>query len=142
MKVYFSGAMTRYRELLPMYQSLAHIIENLGHTITSRHVIDPKTTQGDWISHYDPNELWMRETNRLKNSDVLISEVTTPAFGVAFMMEEAIKLNKPQLSLYYALPFQKNLPLMLRGKPKINFQIYTEDNVKFIIKRFFSKIGQ
>jgi len=141
MKVYFSAAMTKYRELLPMYRSLSKIINDLGHEITSKHVIDPKTTEGEWISYYDPEELWQRELNRLKNSDVLISEVTTPAFGVAFMMEEALKLKKPQLSLYYSLPLREGkLPLMLRGKPNINFQIYTEENAKTLLENFFNNL--
>ena len=141
MKVYFSAAMTRYRKLLPMYMGLAKIVTDMGHEITSDHVIDPKTTSSNWISKYNPDQLWQREVERLKNSDVLISEVTTPAFGVAFMMDEAIKMNKPQLSMYYALPFQeKNLPLMLRGKPDLNFQIYTEDTAKTILANFFNSL--
>lgn len=127
--------------MLPMYMSLAQIIEGLGHKITSEHVIDPKTTEGDWISTYKPDELWQREAGRLKDSDVLISEVTTPSFGVAFMMDEAIKLNKPQLSLYYALPFQEDsLPLMLKGKPGVNFQIYTEEDAKVVLTNFFTTL--
>lgn len=141
MKVYFSAAMTRYRKLLPVYMSLSKIIEDLGHEITSGHVIKAQTTEGDWIKKYDPDKVWESETKRLKDSDILISEVTTPSYGVAFMMEEALKRGVPQLSLYYALPFQgDNLPLMLRGKPDINFQIYTEDNARVVLKKFFDSI--
>ena len=133
--------MTKYRELLPMYCSLSKIITDMGHKITSKHVVDPKTTDGEWISDYNPKELWQREIDRLKQSDVLISETTTPAFGVAFMMDKALELNKPQLSLYYSLPEQKGkLPLMLRGKPDINFQIYTEDSAKTLLENFFNKL--
>lgn len=141
MNVYFSAAMTRYRKMLPIYMSLAEIIKDLGHTITSQHVVDPKTTEGEWISNYKPAELWKRELDRLHQSDVLISEVTTPSFGVAFMMDEAILMKKPQLSLYYALPFQENdLPLMLRGKPGVNFTIYTEDTARAVLNDFFQKV--
>ncbi|MBI5151864.1 MAG: hypothetical protein HZA34_04900 [Candidatus Pacebacteria bacterium] len=142
MNIYFSAAMTRYRKMLPMYMSLAEIIKDLGHTITSHHVIDPKTTDGDWIRQYKPEQLWQREVERLQNSDVLISEVTTPSYGVAFMMDEALNMKKPQLSLYYALPFQQdNLPLMLRGKPGIYFQMYTEDTARVVISDFFKSLG-
>ena len=141
MKVYFSAAMTRYRKMLPMYMSLAEIIKDLGHTITSQHVVDPQTTEGEWIRDYKPDQLWRREVERLQQSDVLISEVTTPSYGVAFMMDESINLKKPQLSLYYALPFQvDDLPLMLRGKPEINFHIYTEENARFVLSEFFHSL--
>lgn len=124
-----------------MYMSLAGIIKDLGHTVTSQHVIDPKTTEGEWIHDYKPDQLWKREIDRLQDSDVLISEVTTPSFGVAFMMDEAMKLKKPQLSLYYALPFQQDdLPLMLRGKPDINFRIYTEENARAVLHDFFQTL--
>ncbi len=140
MKVYFSAAMTRYRKLLPLYACISDIIKDLGHEVVSQHVIDPQTTAGDWIPHYEPHQLWEREVGRLQDSNVLVSEVTTPSFGVAFIMDEAIKLHKPQLSLYYALPFQESeIPLMLRGKPDIQFQIYTVKTVRAVLTTFLAQ---
>lgn len=141
MKVYFSAAITRYRKLLPLYQSLVGIIEDLGHEVISKHVVDIKTTKGDWIPTYDPKSLWDREMDRLKEADALVSEITTPAFGVAFLIDEFLKMKKPLISMYYALPHQKDhLPLMLRGKPGINFQIYTEENARAVLQKFFDGI--
>lgn len=141
MKVYFSASMTRYRKMLPLYISLTKIITDLGHEITSQHVVDPQITDGEWVKEYNPEKLWKREIDRLQNSDILISEVTTPSYGVAFMMEEALKQSMPLLSLYYALPFQmEELPLMLRGKPGINFQIYTEETARYTLKSFFDSV--
>ena len=142
MKVYFNAAMTRYRKLLPLYQSLGNIIKELNHTIISEHVIAEETTNGDWIQTYEPEKLWQREMQHLQEADVLISEVTTRSFGVAFMIEEALKQKKPIISLYYALPFQKDLPLMLRAKPGINFKVYTEETARVRLQDFFSEVAK
>ena len=51
MNVYFGAAITRYRKLLPVYRSVVSIIEDLGHEVLSKHVVDPKLTLY-YISQY------------------------------------------------------------------------------------------
>jgi len=138
MRVYFGASITRYRKLLPVYQSIVFIIEDLGHQVTSKHVIEDKTTQGDWQKDYNPQQLFQREVKRLKESDVFVAELTTPSWGTAFIMEECLKLKKPLLTLHYGLDVDK-VPLMLRGNKKLNIQIYTEDNVRVILSKFLSR---
>ncbi len=140
MQVYFGASISRYRKLLPVYQSIVAIIEDLGHTVLSKHVIQEKTTKGDWQKQYCPQELFYRELHRLQRADVLVAEVTTPSWGTAFLIEAAIQNHKPLLCLYYGLD-ERSVPLMLRGHTAINLHLYTEDSVRSLLAKFFSGIN-
>lgn len=137
--VYFSASMSKYRKLLPLTSDIARMIEDLGHTITSKHVTKKETTKGEWTKQYDPQRLYEREVRRLASSDVLITEVTTPSFGGGFMIQTAIALGKPLLSLHYGIDEEK-IPLMLRGHKAINLKLYTEENARGVLKKFFDNV--
>lgn len=141
MKVYFSASLSKYRGLLPLTSDIAHIIEDLGHEITSKHVIKPETTLGEWEKKYDPRALYEREMRRLATSDVLITEATTPSFGAGFLVEAAHAIGKPVLTLHYG-DRDEMVPLMLRGNPSLNLHLYTEDNIRQILTNFFQELEQ
>jgi hypothetical protein len=140
MKVYFSASLSRYRGLLPLTSDIASMIEELGHIVTSKHVIRDKTTEGEWQDRYDPRRLYEREMRRLATSDVLISEATTPSFGAGFLVQMAISMGKPLLTLHFG-EHEKKAPLMLRGNPSINLNLYTEDTIKHTLKSFFQEVS-
>lgn len=139
MKVYFSASLSRYRKLLPLTSDIAHIIEDLGHTVTSKHVTKKETTDGEWEKRYEPRRLFEREMRRLATSDVLITEATTPSFGAGFLIQSAIAIGKPILTLHYGDNIEE-ASLMLRGHPALNLQMYTEDSIRPLLKKFFSEI--
>ncbi len=141
MKVYYNASLSRYRELLPVTKDMGRIIEELGHVITSRHVLKPETTEGNWEDQYEPRRLFEREMRRLANSDVLITEATTPSYGGGFIIQTAFSLGKPLLTLHYGLE-EKNATLMLRGHPWINLHMYTEDTIRDVLKSFFKEVEE
>lgn len=142
MQVYFSASLSKYRGLLPLTKDIAHIIQELGHEITSKHVIKEATTEGDWTKRYEPKRLFEREMRRLALSNVLITESTTPSFGAGFMIQSALALGKPCLTLHYGdeLTVEK-VPLMLRGHGGINLHLYTEENIKHVLQAFFTEVA-
>ena len=121
---------------MPVTSDIAHMIEDLGHSVTSRHVVKKETTDGAWEKRYDPRRLFEREMRRLATSDILIAEVTTPSYGGGFLIETALTIGKPVLSLHYGDNLEE-APLMLRGHPHLNLQMYTEENVRGVLKKFF-----
>src|SRR4030067_1050628 len=140
MKVYFSASLSKTQNLMPVKQDLAQIITDLSHVITSQHVLDPETTaKSDWEHDYEPAELYRREIERLEEAEVLVTEVTVPSFGAAFLIDKMLELKKPLLTLHFG-DWQHG-PLMLRGRAKeINLHIYTEDTAREIIKQFFKNL--
>lgn len=139
MKIYFSASLSKYRGLLPLTSDIAKIIESLGHEITSKHVVKPETTEGDWEKKYDPRALFEREMRRLAASDVLVTEATTPSFGAGFLVEAAHSFGKPVLTLHYG-ETEEHAPLMLRGNPTINLYMYTEETIRPILTKFFKDL--
>jgi len=140
MKIYLSASLSRYRKLLPVTQDIARIIEELGHNIVSKHVVDPKTTADPkWEESYNPKQLFNREMKRLISSDALVAEVTTPSYGGGFLVEKCVQMKKPLICLHYGLD-KKNATLMLQGHPDINLQMYTEDTIRDVLKKFFATV--
>ena len=135
MTVYLSASLSKHRKLLPLVGDIGQMIEEFGHTVTSKHVLKKETTSGEWEDRYEPKALFEREMRRLANSDVLITEATTPSYGGGFMIEMAIMMGKPLLTLHYGTN-EKDAPLMLRGHREINLHIYNETTIKTILKRF------
>ena len=139
----FSASISKNRNLLPVEQDLAKIIESIGHVVTSRHVIDPETTAyPNWEKDYNPKQLYEREKKRLSDSDVLITEATIPSFGAGFLIDQAITMKKPLLTMHYGLSEEK-ATLMLRGRAEeINLKMYTEDTARAVIDRFFKSLSK
>lgn len=134
MKVYFGVSISLDREMLPVYQDIAKQVEQLGHTITSKHVLDPDLTKGEWQKQYVPRELFKRETERLDKSDVMIADVTSPSWGTAFLIEYALNHGKPVLALYYkdaSMP----LPMMIEGHPELYVAHYSKGNIRTVLKK-------
>ena len=121
---------------------MSKIWGEMGHEVTSKHVIDPETTaKRDWESDYEPKELYERERGRLRGADVLVTEATIPSFGAGFLIDMAVGMKKPLLTLHYGYS-EKKAPLMLRGRAEeINLRMYTEENVRVVMKKFFESVG-
>lgn len=137
MKVFFSTSVSRSRAILPVTQDIAKDIEDFGFEVLTKHLVDPNYTKDpQWHRQFDPLQLYNQEVERLKSADALITECTTPSFGAGFFIDLCLEIKKPLLSLHYGLEFH-NAPLMLQGRPEINLQMYTEENIKGVLKHFF-----
>jgi hypothetical protein len=142
MEVFFSASLSRTRKLLPLTQDLVKFIEDLGHTVITKHLVDPHYTEDpQWDKKLDPLKVYQQATNDLERADLLVTECTVPSFGAGFFIDKCLELKKPLLSLHYGEKLD-NAPLMLRGRPEINLQMYTEENARFVLKTFFDPIQQ
>ncbi|MFC1711306.1 hypothetical protein ACFLZ1_01835 [Patescibacteria group bacterium] len=129
MKIYFGASISLDRSLLPKYQEIVKIVKKLGHKVLSEDVVDPKLKVGKNLS---PQKLFERESKEIKRADLMIAEVTVPSWGTAFLMEQALKHQKPILALYYKDNGYK-LPIMLEGHPELYVQSYDEDNLDTVL---------
>lgn len=133
MKIYFGASVTLSRDLLPVYQKIVEKIKNLGHTVLSEQVVDPKLrTKGN----LDAGKIFEDEIGKITEADLMVAEVTEPSWGTAFLMEEALEQGKPVLALYFE-DAEEPLPIMVRGHPELYVAHYTEDNLKTVLKKNF-----
>ena len=134
MKIYFGASITNDRSMLPVYTKIVKTLKDLKYSVPSEHVVDPKLTEGNWQAAYQPRKLFEREVNRLKECDAMVAEVTTPSWGTAFLIEQALELGKPVLALFYKETGQP-LPMMIAGHPELYVEHYEEANIQSVIKK-------
>ena len=85
MKIYFGAAISLERDTyLPLYKKIVKELEKQGHQVLSKHVVDPSVDPSGGLK---PNEIFAREVERIKESDVMVAEITAPSWGTALLME-------------------------------------------------------
>ncbi|PIS09338.1 hypothetical protein COT75_02030 [Candidatus Beckwithbacteria bacterium CG10_big_fil_rev_8_21_14_0_10_34_10] len=130
MKIYFAASISLSRDYLPQYQQIVGLTKKLGHQVLSEHVVDSKLKPKD-ISQ--PEKIFQAETKKIEAADLIIAEVTAPSWGTAFLMEHALKHQKPVLALFYK-DNGDHLPPMIKGHPELYVESYDEDNLKTVLK--------
>jgi len=75
-----------------------------------------------------------RDLKWLRNSDIIVAEVTTPSLGVGYEIAIAVKESIPVIALFRNNT-EKRLSAMIKGDESINVIEYSE------IETLFSKLG-
>jgi len=97
MQIYFAAAMTNPDRDLDSLQRLVRAIEQLGHTVPTRHIAEAGGKEAD--RRLTDAELAQRDLDWIAGSDCLIAEVTTPSHGVGIEVMAARALRLPVLLL-------------------------------------------
>lgn len=84
--------------------------------VTSEH-LDKKTVVGQAGSSSD-SDIYARDLRWIRESDVLIAEVSQPSIGVGYEIAYAEAMGKPVLALY-CLDADKSISAMISGNPQI-----------------------
>lgn len=143
MKIFFSASISRSKKLLPIDQSIVAMIEELGHEVVNKAMVETAySSDPHWDKKYDAVKLYQEELTRMESADALITECTTPSFGAAFFIDRCVQLKKPLLSLHYGFDYQNEAPLMLRGRQGINLHLYTEETLHQILKEFLVSLKE
>lgn len=123
MKIYFAGSIRGGRNDKELYAKIIELLkQNYGDVLTE-HIgyLD--------LSHLgedeDPTIIYNRDLDWLKESDVVIAEVTTPSLGVGYELGTAESLKKKTLCLYRKTP-EKSLSAMITGNKHFKIEYYNE----------------
>jgi len=96
----------------------------------------PEQDQVDFEGAYKKN------IASIKNSDILVAEVTNLSSGIGFLISTALNLKKPVLALYFG-PSHKQLSTTLKGSASnklMFFREYDTDTYKDVITKFLQKV--
>jgi hypothetical protein len=134
MKIYFAGSISAGRDDAKYYKEIIKILEEHGNVLTE-HIADHTLgVDGEKLPEkviHDRDLAWLRE------SDVLVGEVTIPSLGVGYEIGKATEWGKRVLLLHREN--KKPLSSMLLGSDHINTALYeTIDDARGIIKNFLS----
>ena len=119
-KVYFAGSIRGGRDKADNYKKIAEYIEAYAE-ILDKHVVDPKlSSKGEAMSK---DEIYERDIDWIKQSDIMIAEVSTPSLGVGYEIAYAERLNKKIICL---CENTANLSAMISGNPKLDLILYSK----------------
>lgn len=103
MKIYFAGSIRAGQEMVDIYKELIIFLKNYGNVVME-HCAIKNVTILDREMKLTDNDLYMRDIEGLKRSDLMIAEVTKPSLGVGFEVAKGVEFGKPVVCL-----FKKNL---------------------------------
>ncbi len=121
MKIYFAGSIRGGRLLVDTYRQLIDWL-NEKHTVLSEHVGSTAITKTG--EQKDVEYIYDRDVNWLKESDLIIADVTIPSLGVGVEIGLAQTLNKKIICLYN-VNADASLSAMVAGDPNITILRYT-----------------
>ena len=134
-KIYFAGAIRGGRDDATIYLDIVKLLAKHGHILTE-HVGDAALsssgeTTGDKQIH-DRDLEWLRE------SEILVAEVSTPSLGVGYEIGKATEWGKPVLCLYRPQA-GRSLSAMIAGSKDVILKEYeSTSQLEEIFSTFFT----
>ena len=136
MKIYFAGSIYGGREDVPIYLEIITQLSKYGQVLTE-HVGDakyvPKSENGI------PADIcvYTKDTNWMKECDILIAEISKPSLGVGYEIGFAEALGKKIVCLYRE-GSERPLSCMITGNKNLTVRTYKSFNdIPLILKEFF-----
>ena len=133
MKIYFAASIRGGRDYARDYKIIISQLSTYGKVLTE-HIAENKLDDlGETISEIS---IFERDTNWLRESDIIVAEVTQPSLGVGYEIALGESLGKRIICLFN----QKsgNLSAMITGNRKLEVLEYTSvDELPAIFKQVF-----
>lgn len=120
MKIYFCGSVTGGREFQQNYRELIAFLKTKG-TVLTEHL--GKKELSDQGEELPDRTVFERDMNWLKESDLVIAEVSVPSIGIGYEIATAEKQGKKIVALYYRNA-SKKLSRIVGGNQKIQMIFY------------------
>ena len=111
-KIYFACSITGGREFEQVYQELVVALGQDGHQVLTAHLAE--SGAGAWEAELGPQAVYQRDTDWIRECDVLIAEVSVPSHGVGYEVAFALGLGKPVLALHHS---DRRVSKMITGNP-------------------------
>lgn len=121
LKFYFCGSIRGGRQLADDYQKIINMLKDYGQVLTEHlgdnEIIETKDRVLTDVQIHDRDMDWVRE------SDMVIAEVTVPSLGVGYEIGRALELGKPTLCLFKS-GTDFTLSAMIAGSEGLRTTIY------------------
>jgi len=116
MKIYFAGSIRGGRDDQALYTEIILLLKRYGEVLTEHIGLSTISSYGQ-IDMTD-EEIYTKDTDWIKESDIVIAEVTTSSVGVGYELGYAEALKKKIIALYRPQK-NKRLSAMLAGNSKV-----------------------
>jgi nucleoside 2-deoxyribosyltransferase len=123
MNIYFACSITGGREFESVYQTITQALAEDCHRVPTAHLAESGITAREAV--IDPLEVYSRDVAWIRESDVLIAEVSIPSHGVGYEIGFALGLGKQVLALYEE---GRKVSKMISGNPDPNLHVKAYKN--------------
>lgn len=133
MKIYFAASIRGGRDYIREYKAIISQLSTFGKVLTE-HIAENKLD--DLGENICDATIYKRDTGWLRESDIIVAEVTQPSLGVGYEIALGELLGKRIICLFK----QKsgNLSAMIKGNRKLEVLEYTSvDELPAIFKQVF-----
>ncbi|XP_028279004.1 5-hydroxymethyl-dUMP N-hydrolase [Parambassis ranga] len=142
MKIYFCGSIRGGRDDVDLYRKIVQKLQSYGSVLTE-HVSSPELTErGEDAAAAGDQAIHDRDVDWLRQSDVIVAEVTQPSLGVGYELGRAVDMKKKIFCLFRPSS-GRALSAMIRGAAngdEFVVRDYSEDEVESILEEFFSRL--
>lgn len=121
MKIYFAGSIRGGRDDKELYEKLIARMKHYGEVLTEH--IGDKNLGASGEKLMTDKEIFERDLAWLKESDIIVAEVTVPSHGVGFEIATAVDLQKQILCLFRPSG-GKRLSAMISGCDGVTVKLY------------------
>jgi hypothetical protein len=137
MEIYFAGAIRGGREDAAIYRQIIALLDGYGSVLTE-HVGDPGAAE----QRLSDDDIYQRDMRWLKQSDVVIAEVTMPSLGVGYEIARAEALGRPILCLHRRGAGHR-LSALIGGNPHLRWETYEDlEEAARILDWFFGHVRE
>ena len=133
MKIYFAASIRGGRDYVRDYKIIISQLSTYGKVLTEHIADDKLDDQGENISE---TAIFERDTGWLRESDIIVAEVTQPSLGVGYEIALGESLGKRIICLIKQQ--SGNLSVMIKGNRKLEVLEYKSvDELPAILKQVF-----
>lgn len=138
MKIYFAGSIRGGRDDKELYTQIVAELKKYGSVLTEH--VGHKFVS-DLEGKISEEEIFNRDMSWLKESQVVVAEITTPSLGVGYELSQAEFFKKPVLCLYRNVA-DKKISAMIAGNSYFSLCEYKDiGDIKNIFTKFFNDLG-
>ncbi len=137
MNIYFACSITGGRDFESVYQTITKALAEDHHEVPTAHLAETGITVLE--ASIDPLEVYSRDVEWIKASEVLIAEVSAPSHGVGYEIGFALGLGKRVLALYEK---GRKVSKMISGNPDPQLKVASyksPDDAVALIRQFLSE---
>jgi len=136
-RIYFCGSIRGGRQLAATYGTIIRMLTYYGEVLTE-HIAEPGEVSGIDLNRSD-RYIHDRDMQWIRESDIIVAEVTQPSLGVGYEIGRAIDMKKPVLCLFDP-SIGNRLSAMIAGSEGVDMHEYSNpDDLGEVLKNFISE---
>ncbi|CAJ1066517.1 '-deoxynucleoside 5'-phosphate N-hydrolase 1 [Xyrichtys novacula] len=142
MKIYFCGSIRGGRDDVHLYRKIVEKLQSYGVVLTEHVSSSELSDRGEDAAALGDKAIHDRDVDWLRQSDVVVAEVTQPSLGVGYELGRAVDMEKKIFCLFRPSS-GRTLSAMIRGAEDGKIFVvkdYSVDEVENILEDFFNKL--